>query len=73
MKITYCSVFSIAMMILYVITIVIYLFKIIPLKEFLSLLVGLSIISLIALYSELVSKKNKAIPMPIDDTINKLE
>lgn len=73
MKITYCSVFSIAMMILYVITIVIYLFKIIPLKGFLSLLVGLSIISLIALYSELVSKKNKAIPIPSDDTINKLE
>lgn len=69
----YGSFFSLTIVFLCVLTIVLYIVKAISLKGFLGLIIGLSVISLIAIFGEIMSKKNKPIPIPSDDTVTKIE
>jgi hypothetical protein len=67
MKSKHGIVFSSAIVVLCTLTITLYKLKIFSLKALLSAIIGLSVISLITMIGETVSKKGKTIPIPKDD------
>ncbi len=67
MKNRHGIVFFSTIVVLCILTISLYIIKIFSLKALFGCVTGLSIISLITMIGELVSKKKKPIPIPKDD------
>ena len=67
MKNRHGIVFSSTIVLLCTLTIILYIIKIFSLKALLSAIIGLSVISLIAMIGETTGRKRKTIPIPKDD------